>query len=237
MSSLPVSPKETTNLTSIPGIFTAVDAVVLNKIDLAPYVDFGLDAMREGVWSLNPGAELFEVSCRTGEGVARWAEWLVSLARSLVEGIMEPVSALRIHVKGVVQGVGFRPFVYSLAARHQVKGWVLNSTSGVVIEVEGAPSALDLFCRDLVELSPPMSRIEEVEKQPVPARGHLRFDIRESEAEAGYVLDIPRYCHVRKHVERSCSTPGTGGIDIPLSTAQTAVRVLPSSPMSLTTGL
>lgn len=101
---------------------------------------------------------------------------------------METASALRIHVKGVVQGVGFRPFVYSLAARHRVKGWVLNTTSGVVIEVEGAPSALNLFRRDLVELSPPLSRIEQVESQPIPANGYLRFDIRKSEAEGGYVL-------------------------------------------------
>lgn len=65
-----------------PGIFTAVNAVVLNKIDLVPYVDFNLDAMRQGVSSLNPAAELFEVSCRTDEGVAAWAQWLGSLARS-----------------------------------------------------------------------------------------------------------------------------------------------------------
>ena len=64
-----------------PGIFTAVNAVVLNKIDLLPYVDFGIDAMRQGVSSLNPEAPLFEVSCRTGEGVEGWAEWLGSLAR------------------------------------------------------------------------------------------------------------------------------------------------------------
>ena len=62
-----------------PGIFTAVDAVVLNKIDLAPYVDFKLDAMREGVVRLNPRATIFELSCRTGEGIAMWAEWLESL--------------------------------------------------------------------------------------------------------------------------------------------------------------
>ena len=61
-----------------PGIFTAVDAVVLNKIDLAPYVDFKLDAMREGVVRLNPRATIFELSCRTGEGIAMWAEWLES---------------------------------------------------------------------------------------------------------------------------------------------------------------
>ena len=64
-----------------PGIFTAVDAVVLNKIDLIPYVDFSVDAMRQAVSSLNPRAELFEVSCRTGEEVTAWAQWLESLVK------------------------------------------------------------------------------------------------------------------------------------------------------------
>lgn len=104
---------------------------------------------------------------------------------------MEPVCALRIHVKGIVQGVGFRPFVYNLAVRHHLRGWVLNTTSGVVIEAEGALPVLNLFCRDLVELSPPMSRIDHVENRSVPANGYLRFDIRESETEAGYVLISP----------------------------------------------
>ena len=66
-----------------PGIFTAVDAVVLNKIDLAPYVDFKRDAMREGVVRLNPRATLFELSCRTGEGIAAWADWLESRWKNL----------------------------------------------------------------------------------------------------------------------------------------------------------
>ncbi len=66
-----------------PGIFTAVDAVVLNKIDLAPYVDFKRDAMREGVVRLNPRATIFELSCRTGEGLAAWADWLESQWRAV----------------------------------------------------------------------------------------------------------------------------------------------------------
>jgi len=65
-----------------PGIFTAVDAVVLNKIDLAPYVDFKLGAMRQGVERLNQRAKIFELSCRTGEGIPAWMEWLESLWRS-----------------------------------------------------------------------------------------------------------------------------------------------------------
>jgi hydrogenase nickel incorporation protein HypB len=68
-----------------PGIFTAVNAVVLNKIDLAPYVDFRIDAMRQGVLSLNQRAKMFELSCRTGEGVAEWAEWLESLLKRPVK--------------------------------------------------------------------------------------------------------------------------------------------------------
>ena len=65
-----------------PGMFTAVNAVVLNKMDLAPYVDFNLDVLRQGVRSLNQGATIFELSCRTGEGIPAWAEWLESQWRA-----------------------------------------------------------------------------------------------------------------------------------------------------------
>ena len=66
-----------------PGIFTAVNAVVLNKIDLAPYVDFKRDAMSEGIVRLNPRAMIFELSCRTGEGIGTWADWLESQWKGL----------------------------------------------------------------------------------------------------------------------------------------------------------
>ena len=49
----------------------------------------------------------------------------------------------RIHVSGVVQGVGFRPFIYGLALRHTLTGWVRNTSAGVEIEVDGTPEALD----------------------------------------------------------------------------------------------
>jgi hydrogenase maturation protein HypF len=104
---------------------------------------------------------------------------------------MEPVSALHIQVKGVVQGVGFRPFVYGLAHRLHLKGWVLNTSSGVIIEAEGLPSALDRFLQNLVSEAPPVSRIEQVESHPIPRNGYSRFEIRESKAEAGYVLVSP----------------------------------------------
>ncbi len=60
-----------------PGIFTVVDALVLNKIDLMPYLDFDLDAFRTAVRALNAHAPMFELSCKTGQGLDAWAEWLV----------------------------------------------------------------------------------------------------------------------------------------------------------------
>lgn len=62
-----------------PGIFSAVQAVVLNKIDLLPYVDFDLDRYRSLVRAVNPEAPVFEVSCRTGHGLGEWLQWLRDL--------------------------------------------------------------------------------------------------------------------------------------------------------------
>ncbi len=104
---------------------------------------------------------------------------------------MQSASALRVKVTGIVQGVGFRPFVYGLAVRLGLKGWVLNTSSGVVIEVEGAPAALDAFMHDLVASAPPVSKIETVESEAISPNGWERFEIRESRAEAGYVLVSP----------------------------------------------
>ncbi len=62
-----------------PGIFIAVDAVVINKIDLLPYLKFDIAAFRELIAGLNPGARVFEVSCWTGEGFDDWTAWLVGM--------------------------------------------------------------------------------------------------------------------------------------------------------------
>ena len=63
-----------------PGIFLAVDAVVINKIDLLPYVRFDLEAFRRQVQGMNPEVSIFEVSCETGQGVEDWAEWVAQRA-------------------------------------------------------------------------------------------------------------------------------------------------------------
>jgi hydrogenase nickel incorporation protein HypB len=62
-----------------PGMFLAVDAVVVNKIDLLPYLDFDMAAFRELIAGLNPEARVFEVSCKTGEGLDAWVDWLLEL--------------------------------------------------------------------------------------------------------------------------------------------------------------
>jgi hydrogenase nickel incorporation protein HypB len=60
-----------------PGIFTVVDAVVINKIDLLPYLDFDIAAFHELVAGLNPRAKVLPLSCKTGEGFEAWVDWLV----------------------------------------------------------------------------------------------------------------------------------------------------------------
>jgi hydrogenase nickel incorporation protein HypB len=62
-----------------PGMFAAVDAIVINKIDILPYVEFDLAGFRQLVTGLNTEVQVFEVSCKTGEGVAAWADWLMAV--------------------------------------------------------------------------------------------------------------------------------------------------------------
>jgi hydrogenase maturation protein HypF len=90
-------------------------------------------------------------------------------------------SAVTIRVRGIVQGVGFRPFVYRLAQAHQLFGWVLNGEEGVQIFLEGESASLDAFLRDLETQAPPASRISAVETTQAEPGGFRNFTIRESE--------------------------------------------------------
>jgi len=60
-----------------PGMYRGVDALIINKIDLMPYVDFDIEYFLKGVEILNPGLQSFSVSCKTGEGFEAWINWLV----------------------------------------------------------------------------------------------------------------------------------------------------------------
>jgi hydrogenase maturation protein HypF len=92
----------------------------------------------------------------------------------------------RISVRGVVQGVGFRPFIYRLAQEHDLKGWVRNTSGNVEIEVEGDEARLNLFLKDLEAKAPPVSRIENVEVGFSPAKGYRDFSIKESLSRRGH---------------------------------------------------
>jgi len=83
----------------------------------------------------------------------------------------------------VVQGVGFRPFVYGLATRLDLKGWVCNTSSGVVIEIEGGADAMNEFRLALTLDAPPLARIDHLAVEPLPLNHFTRFEIRESESQ------------------------------------------------------
>jgi hydrogenase maturation protein HypF len=97
-----------------------------------------------------------------------------------------------ISVRGVVQGVGFRPFVYRLAHDHGLTGWVLNHSGGVDIEVEGPGDSLSGFVHDLTDQAPPLARIVAVDVAQGSVKGFGSFEIRHSVAEEGrYQLISP----------------------------------------------
>jgi hydrogenase maturation protein HypF len=98
-------------------------------------------------------------------------------------------------VRGVVQGVGFRPYVYKLARRLSLAGFVLNSPRGVFIEVEGDPATIDAFVAALPAQAPPLVRIAEIIRTEIPAAGDSGFAIHESDAEgSAFALVPPDIC-------------------------------------------
>jgi len=100
-------------------------------------------------------------------------------------------TARRIHITGIVQGVGFRPFVYNLALRHGLAGWVLNAQDGVHIEAQGEEEAMEAFLAALPREAPAMSRIEHIQVDAIacdPGRdtgtGDAVFEIHLSDSAA-----------------------------------------------------
>lgn len=91
---------------------------------------------------------------------------------------------LRLTVTGVVQGVGFRPFVYSLALEHGLTGFVGNNSGGVFIEVEGPSPTLAAFQSELIRRKPPLAHIDSLTTQSLAPLGEQAFRIVESEAQA-----------------------------------------------------
>jgi hydrogenase maturation protein HypF len=91
----------------------------------------------------------------------------------------------RYHVRGVVQGVGFRPFVFGLATWHGLVGFVLNDGEGVVIEAEGETSSLDSFAASLVRDAPALARVATLTTERVEPIGEASFSVAASRTRAG----------------------------------------------------
>lgn len=87
---------------------------------------------------------------------------------------------LTIHIKGIVQGVGFRPFVYNLARRLQLGGWVLNNAQGVELEIEGSDDCVAAFLSELKNSAPPLAVIDEVIVSQCAVQGEQEFQIKKS---------------------------------------------------------
>ncbi|MCL4371118.1 MAG: acylphosphatase, partial [Chloroflexi bacterium] len=101
----------------------------------------------------------------------------------------------RLVVSGIVQGVGFRPFVHRLAHSLGLKGWVLNSTEGVVIEVEGKADLVDRFVQALRPEAPPRAQVDRIDRASLPPIGYSSFAIEASQAAEGrFALISPDIC-------------------------------------------
>jgi hydrogenase maturation protein HypF len=99
----------------------------------------------------------------------------------MIRSSKQQTERLRVTIRGAVQGVGFRPFVYRLAAEMRLPGWVSNSPQGVFVEVEGSPDTLRTFLLRLHDERPPRASIQSLESSFLPPLGLGAFEIRPSD--------------------------------------------------------
>ena len=85
--------------------------------------------------------------------------------------------SLHIHINGIVQGVGFRPFIYNLAVNFGLNGWVRNSASGVDIEVTGSQTVVDTFLAAIPKSAPPLAQIDSIDVQQIDLQVFEVFSI------------------------------------------------------------
>ncbi len=98
---------------------------------------------------------------------------------------------LRIKINGIVQGVGFRPFIYKLAIEQSLKGFVLNSTNGVLIEAQGDSVSLETFVSKIKNKLPPAAEIKHFTVEELPDKNYYKFVIKSSSKTDGSTLISP----------------------------------------------
>ncbi|MCP4115223.1 MAG: carbamoyltransferase HypF [Desulfobacteraceae bacterium] len=158
-------------------------------------------------------------------------------------------SAVRIEIQGVVQGVGFRPFVFQLAKQYGFRGEVLNTPQGVTLTLEGDPEKIDPCCREIRENCPPLATVTSIDARPVEARGYEDFRIVTSSAvdASRSALIPPDVCVCRDCLDEmndpanrrfgypfinctNCGPRYTIIQDVPYDRAKTSMSVFPMCP-------
>jgi hydrogenase maturation protein HypF len=126
------------------------------------------------------------MSAAQGESLATADQSVADAAQGL-----SPAARLKMTIRGAVQGVGFRPFVYRLAAELELNGWVNNTAQGVFLEVEGAREQLDQFLMRVEREKPAISFIQSLESSFADPVGYEGFEIRKSEGGEKTALVLP----------------------------------------------
>ena len=90
---------------------------------------------------------------------------------------------LKIQVQGIVQGVGFRPFVHRLALHNNIKGYAYNDAQGIIIHIQGNSKDTDIFLEQLKSQAPVLSKIENIEVKECPIESFNDFQIKEIESD------------------------------------------------------
>jgi hydrogenase maturation protein HypF len=97
-----------------------------------------------------------------------------------------------IGITGIVQGIGFRPYIYNLAQKHFIRGWVFNNEKGIFIDAEGEDGHLDQFIQEIPKFAPPLARIESFQVKQLEPLGYTHFEIKKSEeVQEKFVLISP----------------------------------------------
>lgn len=161
---------------------------------------------------------------------------------------MEHITAQYIRLSGLVQGVGFRPFVYRLAVSLRLNGWVINGNDGVRIHIEGVSDQVKQFIDSIETLAPPASSIHEIEVQETVAGNFKDFSIRKSEDFTSEITeispdiavcdeclsDMKRQDHRRNYPFINCTNCGprfTIIRDLPYDREKTTMSVFPMCPV------
>ncbi len=111
--------------------------------------------------------------------------------RMYPSNVSDKRTSIRITIQGIVQGVGFRPFIYNLAGKIGISGTVKNTSAGVIIDAIGTPEKLDEFFASIQFYSPPLSRIDSINRVPVKPADFNGFEILDSEILPGAFSLVP----------------------------------------------